>query len=139
MLMCWRRAAKPECISAETARAFARSAASAGQSWRWRSARYSRMASESHTSVLPSRRRGARQLDCIGLEARHHRSVVGVGDREAAEKQRALLAEALATRAPDGDDALDIAARIGVHAFAGVAAADVHRHRAAQRLEARMH
>src|SRR5262245_56576917 len=54
MLMWLRRFGNPECISAESERAFARSAGSAGQSLRFFSARYSRIASESHTVVLPS-------------------------------------------------------------------------------------
>ena len=58
MHMCWRRWGKPECISAEIERARARSAASAGHSAGLRSARYSRMASESQTCRSPSTRQG---------------------------------------------------------------------------------
>src|SRR6188768_2400181 len=53
-----RKAKKPECISALAHRAQARAVASAGQTPAWRSARYSVMASESHTVVLPSTRQG---------------------------------------------------------------------------------
>src|SRR4029453_7183368 len=54
MLMWLRRLGKPECISADIALARARSAGAEGQSFGFFSAMYSRMASESHTVVLPS-------------------------------------------------------------------------------------
>ncbi len=53
-----RRVAKPECISAAAQRDQARAASSAGHSPGCRSARYSAIASESHTTVSPSRRQG---------------------------------------------------------------------------------
>ena len=55
-----RSAAKPPCISAQMERPQARAVASPGQSPGWRSARYSAMASESHTKVEPFSRTGTR-------------------------------------------------------------------------------
>ena len=58
MLQVLRSAPNPECISAAAHRAQARAAGSAGHTPGWRSARYSVMASESHTTVAPSWRQG---------------------------------------------------------------------------------
>ncbi len=57
-----RSEAKPECISAAVERAQARTARSAGQTPGCRSARYSAIASESHTTVSPSCRQGTLPL-----------------------------------------------------------------------------
>src|SRR5947208_2498531 len=54
MLMCSRRFVKPECISADSDLAWARSAGCDGHNLGFLSARYSRMARESHTVVEPS-------------------------------------------------------------------------------------
>src|SRR3972149_6984924 len=53
-----RSSKKPECISAAALRAHARAAASTGQTWACRSAKYSTIESESHTSNSPSFRQG---------------------------------------------------------------------------------
>ena len=58
MLQWLRSALKPECISALAQRAQARAAGSAGQTPACRSARYSTIARESHTTVEPSCRQG---------------------------------------------------------------------------------
>ena len=58
MVQMLRRTGKPECISAAAHRAQARALLSAGQTPGCRSARYSAMASESHTTVEPSCRQG---------------------------------------------------------------------------------
>src|SRR3954471_14494845 len=75
----------------------------------------------------------------IRLKTRDDRRVIGVRDAEAPEKQRAAGAVALAAARPDLHDALDVGLRLGRQALARMAAADVHRHRAAQRLEAGVH
>jgi hypothetical protein len=55
-----RSSEKPECISLAALRAQARIVASTGQTAGWRSARYSTIASESQTTVLPSCKDGTR-------------------------------------------------------------------------------
>src|SRR5712691_3818380 len=83
--------------------------------------------------------RRRRQRHGVSFKARDYGRIEGVGDREAAEEQLAAGTEAAAAFGPDLDHAIDVLLRLRRHALAGMAAADVHPHRAAQRLEARMH
>src|SRR5712691_11381934 len=83
--------------------------------------------------------RRRRQRHGVSFKARDYGRIEGVGDREAAEEQLAAGTEAAAAFGPDLVHAIDVLLRLRRHALAGMAAADVHPHRAAQRLEARMH
>ena len=71
--MAARRAVKPACISAETARATARAAGAAGQrpTSGWVSARYSQIAKLSHTRKSPLFRTGTRpEPVCFKISSR---------------------------------------------------------------------
>src|SRR6185503_4815344 len=68
--------------------------------------------------------------------ARCHGRVERIRGTEGAEKVTALAAEFPACIGPERDDAFDILRHIRIQALAGIAAAYVHRHRAAEVAEA---